>query len=72
VSEPEKYLYMQDVPPLLKEQMGIRMSLASVEKKFSPKVGQGPKPAAYWGNRPVYRPADVLEWAKARLTQTRA
>jgi len=68
--QPE-YVNQRDVPKLIREHLGIQISMSTVHRKFSPRVGEGPAPAGYWSGRPYYRPADVLEWAKGRMTPTR-
>jgi hypothetical protein len=66
-----EFVHQRDVPGLLKQHLGIQISLSSVHRKFSPLVGEGPPPAGYWSGRPYYRPADVLQWARDRMTPTR-
>jgi hypothetical protein len=48
-------------------ELGIVLGKSTVAKLFSPAVGQGCEPAAFWNRRPLYRPADVIAWAKSRL-----
>jgi hypothetical protein len=66
-----EYIRMTDIPQLLWERLGIRISYSTVAKWFSPRVGRGPKPAMYWSGRPYYSPDTVLEWARDRMTPTR-
>jgi hypothetical protein len=63
----EPLIYRDGIPPLLKETLGIRLGKSTIAKLFSPAIGQGVEPACYWGRRPLYRPADVIAWAKSRL-----
>jgi len=71
VSERPQYITMHDVPALLRERMGVRISYSTVTKKFRPRVGDGPKPVGYWSGRPYYDPAAVLDWAAGRFMPTR-
>jgi hypothetical protein len=66
VSE-ERLIYRNGISPLLKEKLGIELGKSTIAKLFSPAVGQGCEPACYWNKRPLYRPTDVLAWAKSRL-----
>jgi hypothetical protein len=66
VSE-EPLIYRGAISPLLKETLGIELGKSTIAKLFSPAVGQGCEPAAYWNKRPLYRPSDVIAWAKSRL-----
>ncbi len=63
----EPLIYRNEIPPLLKAELGIVLGKSTVAKLFSPAVGQGCEPAAYWNKRPLYRPSDVIAWAKSRL-----
>jgi hypothetical protein len=63
----EPLIYRSGISPLLKEKLGFELGKSTLAKLFSPAVGQGCAPACYWNKRPLYRPADVLAWAKARL-----
>jgi hypothetical protein len=71
VSAKPEYLFLRDVHAFLREHVGVTLAQSTIEKMFSPSRGEGPAPAAFWGRRPVFLPADVLAWAKARLTPTR-
>lgn len=64
----EKYLFFDQLPAFLAERTGLRLCKATLHKICSPGVATGPKPAAYWGRRPVFRPTDVLEWAQTKLS----
>jgi hypothetical protein len=66
VSE-EPLIYRSAISPLLKEKLGIELGKSTISKLFSPAVGQGCEPAAFWNKRPLYRPSDVISWAKSRL-----
>jgi hypothetical protein len=63
----EPLIYRNGISPLLKENLGIELGKSTIAKLFSPAVGQGCEPACYWNKRPLYRPADVLAWAKSKL-----
>jgi hypothetical protein len=63
----EPLIYRNGISLLLKETLGIKLGKSTIAKLFSPAVGQGCEPACYWNKRPLYRPADVIAWAKSRL-----
>ena len=63
----EPLIYRGEIPPLLKAELGIVLGKSTVSKIFSPAVGQGCEPAAFWNRRPLYRPSDVIAWAKSKL-----
>jgi hypothetical protein len=63
----EKFLFIDELPAFLLEQMGLRLSTPTLHKMTSPGVGLGPPSAGHWGKRQVFRPSDVLEWARARV-----
>ena len=44
--------------------LGYKMTTGSLRQYDHQKIG--PPIAKYWGRRPLRRPADALEWAKAR------
>jgi hypothetical protein len=56
----------QEIPSFLKEH-GYPVSISTLDKLTAPARGEGPKPAGIWGNRHLYRPRDVLAWAKNRF-----
>jgi hypothetical protein len=66
VSE-EPLIYRDGISPLLQETLGIKLGKSTIAKLFSPAIGQGCGPACYWNKRPLYRPTDVIAWAKSRL-----
>jgi hypothetical protein len=66
VSE-EPLIYRDGISPLLQEKLGIKLGKSTIAKLFSPAIGEGCEPAAYWNKRPLYRPSDVIAWAKSRL-----
>lgn len=66
VSE-EPLIYRDGISPLLQEKLGIKLGKSTIAKLFSPAIGQGCEPAAYWNKRPLYRPSDIIAWAKSRL-----
>lgn len=45
--------------------LGLPIGLAQVNKLAM--RGEGPPPAGRWGNRDVYRPSEVRDWALQRL-----
>ena len=45
---------------------GYPISVRYLAKISGPAIGQGPPVARWWGQRPLYRPAEALEWARAR------
>jgi hypothetical protein len=60
-------IHRGEISQLLKTTLGVELGRSTIAKLFSPAVGQGCKPACYWGRRPLYRVDDVLAWANARL-----
>src|SRR5215469_7905502 len=64
VSE-EPLIYRDGISPLLREKLGIKLGKSTIAKLFSPAIGQGCEPACYWNKRPLYRPTDVIAWAKS-------
>ncbi len=50
---------------LVADRLGIPLKLSAVEKAAH--AGKGPKPAARYGKRILYRPDEFLEWAKSRV-----
>jgi hypothetical protein len=63
----EKYLFIDELPAFLLQEMGLRLSKPTLHKMTSPGVGTGPPSAGFWGKRQVFRPSDVLQWARARV-----
>ena len=72
ILESETFLHVADVPEYLKRMLGVRISVSSIHKKWMPSLGTGPKPAGRWGGKPIYHPADVLQWAKDQIREERA
>src|SRR5215831_19581577 len=70
VPTPE-FVTQRDVPELIRERLGIKVALSTIHKKFSPRIGEGPAPVGYWSGRPYYKPDEILEWARGRMTPTR-
>src|SRR6516164_5185898 len=60
-------IYRSGISPLLEAELGIKLGKSTIAKLFSPAVGQGCEPACYWNRRPLYRPSDIVSWAKSRL-----
>ena len=52
---------------------GYTLAKGTLNKYCSPAWDgpKGPKPAKFWGRRPVFYPSQLLEWAKSRLTDDR-
>jgi hypothetical protein len=65
--EDEKYLFIDDLPAFLLEQMGLRLSLPTLHKMTSPGIANGPPSVGFWGKRQVFKPSEVLEWARGRV-----
>jgi hypothetical protein len=64
----EKFLFFDQLPAFLERETGLRLSVPTLHKICSPGIATGPRPAAFWGRRPVFKPSTVLEWARARLS----
>jgi hypothetical protein len=65
MSEPEILIRREAVRFL--NDRGYRITLSVFEKICAPSINQGPPSAGRWGNREVYRPDDLLMWARNRL-----
>jgi hypothetical protein len=63
-----EYLTRAELPGFLKKH-GYPISRTTIDKLSMPSRGDhaGPKPAGAWGNRHLYRPNEVLRWARARF-----
>jgi hypothetical protein len=61
----EKFLFIDELPAFLLEQMGLRLSVPTLHKMTC--IGTAPPSAGFWGKRRVYRPSDVLAWAAAHI-----
>jgi hypothetical protein len=46
---------------------GYPTSASTLDQLCAPSRNEGPVAVGYWGRRPVYRLADALTWAQARL-----
>jgi hypothetical protein len=66
----EPLLTQGQIPSFVTEVTGIPIGVSTVKKLCAPSIGDGPRPAAWFGKRPLYERAEVLRWAKARLTAT--
>jgi hypothetical protein len=66
----EPLLTQGQIPSFVTEMTGIPIGVSTVKKLCAPSIGDGPRPAAWFGKRPLYERAEVLRWAKARLTAT--
>jgi len=65
----EPLLTLGEIAPFIKQTTGIPFGQSTVEKLCSPAISDGPKPAFYVGKRPLFRPADVVAWARTRLSE---
>jgi hypothetical protein len=65
--QPE-FLTRAQIPEFLTEH-GFPIGRSTIDKLSMPSRGDnaGPKPAGAWGNRHLYRPAQVLAWARSRF-----
>jgi hypothetical protein len=63
----EKFLFIDELPAFLLQEMGLRLSKPTLHKLTSPGINTGPPSAGFWGKRQVFKPSDVLEWARARV-----
>src|SRR5262245_33232672 len=68
-----EFLTRAEIPSFL-EAHGFPVSRSTLDKLSMPSRGDhaGPKPAGAWGNRHLYRPADVLKWARGRFREIAA
>jgi hypothetical protein len=66
--EQSGFLTRREIPEFL-AQHGFRIGRSTIDKLSMPSRGnhEGPKPAGIWGNRHLYRPAQVLAWARRRF-----
>jgi hypothetical protein len=64
----EPLLTLGEIAPFIKAQTGIPFGFNTIKKVVSPSIATGPKPAAYLGKRPLFRPSDVLSWARSHLS----
>jgi hypothetical protein len=62
------FLTRREIPDFL-AQHGYPIGRSTIDKLSMPSRGiyEGPKPAGIWGNRHLYRPAQVLAWARRRF-----
>jgi hypothetical protein len=51
--------------------LGYPLTRGTFAQLCAPSRGEGPPVWGYWGRSPVYRASDGLQWARARLRQTR-
>jgi hypothetical protein len=66
--EQPEYLTRAELPQFLAAH-GFPIAQSTIEKLSMPSRGDnaGPKPAGSWGNRHLYRPEQVLRWARSRF-----
>jgi hypothetical protein len=67
-TEQPEFLTRAEIPKFL-AQHGFPIGRSTIDKLSMPSRGDcaGPKPAGAWGNRHLYRPAQVLAWARSRF-----
>ena len=67
-TEERELLTRAEIPDFL-AQHGFPIGRSTIDKLSMPSRGgpAGPKPAGVWGNRHLYRPAQVFKWARARF-----
>ena len=65
----QEYLTMTRIPAFIWERRGLKISLSTIHKLWSPSRGKGPQPDGHWGKQPIYKPTTVLEWTDARVRQ---
>jgi hypothetical protein len=59
-------LTREQIPTFLKEELGIPIKFATLNKLCIPSVGQGPPVEIFWSRRPLYRRSAVRDWALGR------
>jgi hypothetical protein len=66
--EQPEFLTRAEIPEFLAER-GFPIGRSTIDKLSMPSRGDnaGPKPAGVWGNRHLYRPEQVLRWARSRF-----
>jgi hypothetical protein len=69
--EDDEPLLTRDQAYELLRKHGYPLGRSTLDKMCSPCVNQGPPVTAWWpgrgGDRPLYRPRDVLAWAQTLL-----
>ena len=63
----EPYVTRKQAVELVRSQLGVPLALSTLEKK----VAGGPPVAARYGRQLLYRPEDVLAWARSLITPTK-
>ena len=68
-----EFLTRAEIPEFL-AQHGFPIGRSTIDKLSMPSRGEhaGPKPAGAWGNRQMYRPEQVLKWARSRFRSVAA
>jgi hypothetical protein len=61
-----RYLSRADLPEFLKAH-GFPISRSTLAKLGMPSRAEGPPAEGSWGQRYLYRPEKVLEWARGRI-----
>lgn len=63
----EKYVTRREGVELVRSQLGIPLSLATVERDAY--LGRGPEPDALYGKTHLYKPEKFLEYARNRIVK---
>jgi hypothetical protein len=66
--QPPEFLTRAEIPEFLGRH-GFPIGRSTIDKLSMPSRGDnaGPQPAGIWGNRHLYRPGQVLRWARNRF-----
>lgn len=48
---------------------GLPISYSTLMKLCSPAINEGPPSCGRWGRDTMYKPSDVLAWARKRMSQ---
>jgi hypothetical protein len=72
-TQQREFLTRAEIPEFL-AQHGYPLGRSTIDKLSMPSRGEhaGPKPAGIWGNRHLYRPEQVLLWARSRFRSVSA
>jgi hypothetical protein len=63
----ERFLFTHDIPSFVELEFKLKLAKSTIARAVSPAVGIGPKPDAFWGRRPVFKPDTVRAWVRSRL-----
>jgi len=64
----EPLLTRQQAPHFIREMLGIPVTPSRIDKAAM--NGTGPRPAAKYGRRDLYTPAELLRWARTLIRPT--